>query len=140
MRKGWLEVINLEKLVKFSRKIIFYNFDDRNKNLDDETFIQKIDSLSNGQDDKEIEKVLPYQESEAIFAEFLKSKINPNSKQKALFLKEKDYNTILEHLSERMVSNIVRGLVNKGLVESAFDNEKNDFVFWVKGNEKKEKE
>ena len=31
-----------------------------------------------------------------------------------------------------MVSNIVKGLVSRGLVESAFDSEKNDFVFWVR--------
>jgi hypothetical protein len=31
-----------------------------------------------------------------------------------------------------MVSNIVRGLVKKGVLDSAFDNDKNDFIFWVK--------
>jgi len=140
MGNGWLEVVNLEKLVKFSRKVIYYNFDEKNDRLDDESFIEKIDNISNAKDEQEIERLLPYKESEAIFAEFLKRKVSPGSKQKAWFIKEKDYDTILAQLSERMVSNIVRGLVNKGLVESAFDNEKNDFVFWVKANEDKTKE
>ena len=49
-----------------------------------------------------------------------------------LFMKESDYDDLLIQLNKRMVSNIVRGLVNKGFVESAFDDEKNDFIFWVK--------
>ena len=35
-----------------------------------------------------------------------------------------------------MVSNILNQLVQKGLVESAFDTESNDFIFWVKDNDK----
>ena len=45
---------------------------------------------------------------------------------------ESDYDNVLRQLSERMISNIVRNLVKKGLVESAFDEDKNDFVFWIK--------
>jgi hypothetical protein len=30
-----------------------------------------------------------------------------------------------------MVSNILAKLVNDGLIDSAFDSEKNDFIFWV---------
>jgi len=140
MSNGWLEVMNLEKLVKFSRKVIYYNFDETHSKLDDESFMEKIENISNKKDDEEMERVLPYKEIEAIFGEFLHRKISKETKKKAWFLKEKDYNIILEQLSERMVSNIVRGLVNRGLVESAFDDEKNDFVFWVKGNDNKRKE
>ena len=46
---------------------------------------------------------------------------------------------IVHKLNDRMVSNIISGLVQKGLVETAFDNEVNDFVFWVK-NDENEKE
>ena len=31
-----------------------------------------------------------------------------------------------------MVSNIVHGLVKRGVLHTAFDDEKNDFIFWVK--------
>jgi hypothetical protein len=31
-----------------------------------------------------------------------------------------------------MVSNILTKLVSDGIIESAFDTEKNDFIFWVK--------
>ena len=35
-------------------------------------------------------------------------------------------------------SKILNGLVNKGLVETAYDSESNDFIFWVKDDNKKE--
>jgi hypothetical protein len=38
-----------------------------------------------------------------------------------------------------MISNLLNTLVNKGLVETAFDEKSNDFVFWVK-NENKTKD
>lgn len=31
-----------------------------------------------------------------------------------------------------MVSNILNTLVNKGVLDSGYDSEKNDFIFWVK--------
>jgi hypothetical protein len=139
MSKSWLEVVNLEKLINFSRKVIFYNFDERNDGLEDDKFMEMIEKIPTTKDEEELDRVLPYSEAEAIFGQFLKRKIHKDTKQKAWFIKEKDYNTILEQLSERMVSNIVRGLVNRGLVESAFDSEKNDFVFWVKTNEDDQK-
>jgi hypothetical protein len=37
-----------------------------------------------------------------------------------------------------MISNILSKLVSEGLLDSAFDTEKNDFIFWVKENNGKE--
>ena len=59
-----------------------------------------------------------------------------NKSQHSFSLLESDYDTILRQLSERMISNIVRNLVNRGLVESAFDEEKNDYY----GNKKELKQ
>jgi hypothetical protein len=36
-----------------------------------------------------------------------------------------------------MTSNLLNGLVNRGLVETAYDDEAEDFVFWVKENKNK---
>ena len=41
-----------------------------------------------------------------------------------------------------MVSNILNQLVNKGILESAYDEKSNDFIFWLKesiGDEEKNK-
>ncbi len=136
MSSGWLEVVNLKKLIDFSRRVVYYNFDDENEHLSDFDFMEKLDTLEySAEENTEMDQVLPYSESEAIFAEYLTRRTSPGAKKNAWFIKDEDYNTILEALSSRMVSNIVRNLVNKGLVESAFDSEKNDFVFWVKGSD-----
>jgi hypothetical protein len=39
-----------------------------------------------------------------------------------------------------MISNIIQGLVKKGVLHTAFDNEKNDFIFWVKTEEEMEED
>jgi hypothetical protein len=36
-----------------------------------------------------------------------------------------------------MVSNILNSLVNKGVLDSAYDDEQNDFIFWVKEEKQK---
>jgi|TARA_B100001094_G_scaffold313145_1_gene350571 hypothetical protein len=131
MSEGWLEIMNLKKLINFSRRVIYYNFDESNVKLDDDAFLDKVDKIASKEDDSEMDKLLPYKEVETIFGEFL----HRREGEKAWFIKDGDYDVILVNISERMVSNIVRDLVNKGLVESAFDSDKNDFVFWVKGND-----
>lgn len=141
MGEGWLEVVNLEKLINFSRKLVYYNFDNKSEKLNDKDFLDKISKIET-QSEPEIEEVLPYNEMETIFGQYLKRKIHKTTKQKAWFIMEEDYDLVLSQMNERMVSNIVRNLVKKGLVESAFDSEQNDFVFWVKkdGTKNKDKE
>jgi len=127
---GWLEVVNVDKLINFSRKIIYHNFDEENNDLTDTEFLQKVDASTDQEDEKEIESLLPLGECRAIFKPFL---VRVLSKDDLYYkIKEDDYDEILIQMNRRMVSNIVKGLVAKGLVESAFDNDKNDFVFWVK--------
>lgn len=46
---------------------------------------------------------------------------------------------IITALNDRLVSNILNSLVNKGLIETAYDDSRNDFVFWVKDNDKNNK-
>jgi len=131
MGEGWMEIVNIDKLVDFSRRVIFYNFDEDNDDLDDEDFMKKIEKIES-KDSAEMNKVLPRDEVKAIFLDLIVKKRNKNTKKVALFIKEEDYEEVLAQLNQRMVSNIVKGLVSKGLVESAFDSEKNDFVFWVR--------
>ena len=128
MGEGWLEVVNLEKLINFSRKLVYYNFDNKSEELNDKDFLDKISKIET-QSEPEIEEVLPYNEIESIFEQYIKKKIHKKTKKRAWFIMEEDYDTVLKQMNERMVSNIVRNLVKKGLVESAFDSEQNDFVF-----------
>lgn len=133
---GWMEVISLDKLANFSRKVIYYNFDEQNNSLGDKEFLEKIDKIEHT-NNKELDKVLPIDETKAILSDLTFKKRNKKDKKVYTFIKESDYEEALLQMNERMVSNIVKNLVSRGLVESAFDSEKNDFVFWVKKDEER---
>ncbi len=127
----FMEVVNLDKLVEFSRQLIFYNFaiEDEDDETDDE-FISKVKNIKK-EDKEELDRLLPFKESKLIFKSSIKKQINRRTKKIRYVIKESDYDEVLVELNSRMVSNIIRSLVKKGLVETAFDDDKNDFVFWV---------
>jgi hypothetical protein len=130
-KDDWLEVSNSEKLINFSRKLVYYNFDDETTYMDDVTFLEKIDNIENDYD-SEMDTLLPFDEAEIIFISFTFTEEN------LLYITDDDYDTFLMQLNRRMISNIVQGLVKKGVLHTAFDNEKNDFIFWVKTEEEME--
>ena len=129
MDDDMMEIINLDKLVNFSRQVVFYNFSADNDETDDE-FISKVKNIKTDEK-KELDELLPFQESKLIFKECVKKQINRKTKQTRYVISESDYDKVLVELNSRMVSNIIRSLVKKGLVETAFDDDKNDFIFWV---------
>ena len=128
---GYLEISNVDKLVNFSRRLIYYNFDDESENLSDADFFDQVQKIKQ-EDLPEMDKYLPFDEAKNIMKSLLIKRRHKKTKIPKLFMKESDYDEVLIQLNKRLVSNIVRGLVNKGVVESAFDDEKNDFIFWVK--------
>ena len=130
-RDGYLEISNIDKLVNFSRRLIYYNFDDESEKLSDADFFEQVQKIKQ-EDMPELDKYLPFDEAKNIMKSLLIKRRHKKTKVAKLFMKESDYDDLLIQLNKRMVSNIVRGLVNKGVVESAFDDEKNDFIFWVK--------
>ena len=134
MRKDdWLEVSNSQKLIDFSRKLVYYNFDETTEGMDDTAFLEKIDNIQNDYD-PEMDVLLPFEECELIFTSFTFMDNN------LLYITDDDYDTFLMQMNRRMISNIVQGLVKKGVLHTAFDNEKNDFIFWVKTEEEMEAE
>ena len=128
---GWMEIINLDKLADFSRRIIYHNFDESNDQYSDKEFLEIVTQMKlNAENYQELEELLPIKETTNILKSLC---ILKNRKKRMVYLiKEDDYDEFLVQLGQRMISNIILGLVKKGLVESAFDDEKNDFVFWVK--------
>ena len=130
-RDDFMEVVNLDRLVEFSRQLIFYNFaiEDDDDETDDE-FIAKVKNIKK-EDKEELDRLLPFQESKLIFKSSLRKQVNRKTKKVRYVIRESDYDEVLVELNSRMVSNIIRSLVKKGLVEAAFDDDKNDFVFWV---------
>lgn len=127
----WLEIIDLTKLINFSRKVIYSNIGEEHTDLSNMEFLKAIENMQEN-NLKELDSILPIIEAKAIFEPYLKKERNKKTFKTRISIKESDYDEVLQQLGQRMISNIVRNLVKKGLVESAFDEEKNDFVFWLK--------
>jgi sulfite reductase beta subunit-like hemoprotein len=135
MSDQWFVITDLDDFTDKARAIVYNNFGVWNNpdNID----ILIDDVVENEQE--EFEKVLSHQESVVIVKEFVKRQKNKKTKQTRYTLNDTIFAEIVHSLNERMVSNIINGLVQKGLVETAFDDKSNDFVFWVKDENEKEK-
>lgn len=145
MNTEWFIVKNLEEFINSSRRLVFQSF---GKNITQEnknTIDDMLDNITNMSTDDELEMntVLSYDESLAIVNPLLKKQINKKTKENRYLISESLYLDIINALNDRMVSNILNSLVNKGLIETAYDTESNDFVFWcaktLDKNDNKEK-
>ena len=129
----WFEVPDLIAFTDKARVIVYNNFGSTNDEFDPDL------SLSiNENETKQLDDILSHKESLIIVKENIKKEKNKRTKKIRFVLNSTIFADIVSKLNDRMVSNILNGLVQKGLVESAFDNEKNDFIFWVKENENTE--
>ena len=131
MQDEWLDIVNLDKLVNFSRKVVYANLGEEYSDTSDANFLKLVENMPKDQM-SELDNLLSMPEAKAIFKPFVKRKRNKKTLTVKVIMLESDYDNVLRQLAERMISNIVRNLVKKGLVESAFDEDKNDFVFWIK--------
>jgi|LakMenEpi03Aug12_release.lakeMendotaPanAssembly.Ray.scaffolds.fasta_scaffold587849_2 hypothetical protein len=133
----WFVINDIEDFTQKTRLIVYNNFGSWS---DKKTVIDiMIDEVP--QDNKEdFDKVLSQKESLVIVKQIVKKQKNKKNNDIRYILNEKLFIDIVENLNSRMVSNIMNGLVQKGYVESAFDSQKNDFIFWVKDYEGLEKE
>jgi hypothetical protein len=130
------KITDVDKFIEATRVLVYNNFDtSKDTNIDLST--TTINSLSK-EEQKEIDEILTHQESMSIFLEFCKTKTNKKKTQE-YYISEKKYLTFIESLNARMVSNMLSNMVRLGVIESAFDSEANDFVFWVKEDENKSK-
>lgn len=136
MNDEWFIITNLNEFTEKARAIVYNNFGAWN-NPDSLDVI--IDDVVENERE-EFDKVLSPQESLVIVKEFVKKQKNKKTKEIRYTLNDAIFAEIIHSLNDRMVSNIINSLVQKGLVETAFDNESNDFVFWIKDQDETEKE
>ena len=97
--------------------------------------LMDIEQLSKDDAD-ELNKVLSYDECFSIAKSHIKKQKHKHKKQKRYILSSNNYYNLVSDLNTRLVSNLMTQLVSKGLVETAFDTQANDFVFWVKDEKK----
>lgn len=122
--------------VDSARSLVFNSFGKNTENDTDELSIKINESEQN-----ELDRILSFEESSVICKEFLQKQTNKKTNRVRYIVNDDIFMSIIESLNDRMTSNILNDLVRKGLVETGYDSESNDFIFWIKDdNQKPEKE
>jgi hypothetical protein len=133
--KEWYIIRNLPEFIDHARRLVFKFFGQVNEDSND-SLTAMLSSLSMDEE-KELDSTLSFAECENIAKQFLKKKNNKKTKTISYYINDSILMKMLESFNNRMISNILNKLVNNGLLESAFDEENNDFIFWVKDDENK---
>lgn len=129
---------DVKNFIDATRTMVFVNFA-QDDNMSPIKIITLNDLTQKDQD--ELNGILSYDEALMIAKEHMKKQKNSKSSKIRYIISDSSYANMVTSMHSRMVSNILTKLVDKGVVETAFDAESNDFVFWVKdkGNEQQEK-
>ena len=142
MKTDWYKIDDLEGFIKSARVLVFNTFgSDKNTTDSISTDIEKLSE----EEQTELDDVLTQAEALLIAKQFIKEKSNKYTQDIEYFISEKRFLNMVEDLNSRMVSNLLHTLVKKGLLETAYDEEHDDFVFWstqqppLKNNEKDQK-
>jgi glucan phosphorylase len=136
--ENWFFISNFEEFVDHSRSLVFNLFGEVNEMAAD-SLTSSLSTMSQEQIE-EMDTTLSHEEASAIIKNHVRKQINKKSKETRYSLNDKILAEIIEDLNGRMISNILNTLVNKGVLDSGYDSEKNDFIFWVKEDENNQKE
>lgn len=132
----WYLIKDIEVFTDKIRAIVYNNFGLWNDPVELDT---KADHVTKDEQ-QDFDRILSHSESLIIIKEIVKTQQSKNKKKTRYSMTEKMFEDIIEQLNTRLVSNILTSLVQKGLVDAAYDVEKNDFIFWVKEDYDKNQE
>ena len=120
---------DFDAFIEATRVLVFNTFSEQKNNVLD----HNISNLHEKEVD-ELDNVLSQSECILIAEDFITKQTNKKTKEKRYIITDSNYMSMVEAFNSRMVSNILSNLVNKGIIDSAYDEDKNDFVFWIKNN------
>lgn len=133
MKKEWYDITDVDLFIEASRVLVYSSFGQKDEMQDVQEMKMSLDDLDDTEKE-EINRCLPQQECLAIAKNHLKK--YKNKKNEILYrISDKAYMAFIESLNSRLVSNMLHKLSIEGYLETAFDSNLNDFVFWVKENE-----
>jgi hypothetical protein len=128
------EIVDLEKFVESTRTLVYHQFGNK------EGLPKNIDSLIERLTEEELDEMnrcLTQSESLNILKKFVKRQKNKHTQETRVNITDGNYMLYVEELNSRMISNMLAKLASEGLLETAFDEEINDFVFWAKDSNEK---
>lgn len=124
----YYKITNLEKFIESTRVLVFDAFG-KTDNHDPDELTMNLTELK-PEEQVEIDSVLSQQESLIIARDFIRQKTK--NKKTIYIISEKKYMAMIESFNERLISNMLKNLTQIGLLDSAYDSELNDFIFWIK--------
>ena len=127
MKNNRYIIQEFDAFIESTRVLVFNTFAE-NKN---DTLSIEITNLHE-QELSELNEILSQSECIAISKDYITYQTNKKTKEKRITITENDYMSMVEAFNSRMISNMLNRLVSKGIVDTAYDAEKNDFVFWLK--------
>jgi hypothetical protein len=128
---------DITKFIESTRVLVFDAFGKtKDYTLDDLSIL--LSDLAD-EEIEELNQMLTQDECVIMSRDFIKTRINKKTKNKTYTIDTKTYMKMIECFNSRMVSNMLNNLVNRGLLETAYDTECNDFVFWVKEKDSDDK-
>lgn len=133
--EDWLEISDIEKFTEYVRNVVYINF--KSEHIEEEEDSYEIDFNDaiqplTDEENLELDSILTQKECINIIKETSKKIRHKKTKEIKYLINDNILYKIVQNINQRMVSNLISNLVKKGLLESAFDEEKNDFVFWKK--------
>ena len=132
----WLEISDMNEFTDYVRKMIYINFSDEEPDSDIQECFQNLGEAEK----KEINEVLSLEECVTIVQENARKFKHKKTKEVKYIMDSDSFDLIILSMNQRMISNIIQGLTSRGFLDSAFDEEKNDFIFWVAQNKKDSEE
>lgn len=120
---------DFDAFIEATRVLVFNTFSEQKNNVLDHNISNLHEKEVN-----ELDSVLSQSECILIAEDFITKQTNKKTKEKRYIITDSNYMSMVEAFNSRMVSNILSNLVNKGIIDSAYDEDKNDFVFWIKNN------
>jgi hypothetical protein len=129
----WFFINDFDDFVDHSRSLVFKFFGKANEAADD-SMTSSISKMSK-KELTEMNETLTHDESAIIIKNHARKQINKKTKEVRYCLTDKLLQSIIEDMNNRMISNILNSLVNKGVLDSAYDSDQNDFIFWVKDDD-----
>jgi hypothetical protein len=124
---------NLDDFTDSARRLVYNGFG-KGAVEDPDEFTELVTKI-NPEEEEELNKILSHDEALIIVKTMAKEQKHKYEDKSRYLIDEKIFSQIIEAMNARLVSNILTSLANKGLIESAYDSDINDFVFWVKDNE-----
>jgi hypothetical protein len=117
---------DIDKFVDETRRIVFGAFGEVSEEMNVDDFIEELSDT----DIEELDRTLSHEECMAILHDKVTPKENYKGELKYI-ISEEQFGELIEDFNSRLVSNLLNELVSKGLLETGWSDEDQDFCFWL---------